>query len=139
MYPLNTTGTSSLYTYMLTGSTGRKGFGGGGVNTEYTEVTPHTLSLEEKVINIEHLADRGRTHTESIPREGIWGGRARDGHIITGSWEKHRLGKGSRGCRNLICVSSILHPWGGKTFEEKAQNQVHRRSSPNAPRSDEKR
>lgn len=34
-------------------------------------------------------------HTESIQGKGIWGGRARDGHIITGSLEKNLLGKGS--------------------------------------------
>lgn len=48
MYSLHTTGTSSLHTYMLTGSTGRKGLWGGGVNIEYTEVTLYMLSLEEK-------------------------------------------------------------------------------------------
>lgn len=75
-------------------------------------------------------------HSESIQRKCIWGGRARDGHIITGSLEKKSFGEGEWGCRNLIYVSLILHPRGGKTFVEKAQNQVHSRCCTNAPRSD---
>lgn len=74
-------------------------------------------------------------HSESIKRKGLWGGRVRDGHTITGPIGGKVFWGTGVGMQKLDLCKLDPPSMRGKAFVEEAQNQAHSRCSINAPRS----